>query len=158
MFISLFCSVSKQYCTIVINQTLSNEWLFSKVFYKQIFIYADATLDRTLTMRESRSNFTNIPKITKLFIFVQKGTKNFIITNKFRTIRTCLNLVLHISIILLYANHSWHYAIVLKLSGDIEENPGPKPSPNQSLSQEFQQYFCTLLYKNITFKGLHIDS
>ena len=50
---------------------------------------------------------------------------------KFRTIHTCLNIILYISILLLYANRFWLYEIVLKLSGDIEENPGPKPSSNQ---------------------------
>ena len=46
---------------------------------------------------------------------------------KRRTIHTCLNLILYISILVLYANHFWLDEIVLKLSGDIEENPGPKP-------------------------------
>ena len=53
---------------------------------------------------------------------------------KCRTIHTCLNLILYISILVLYANHFWLDEIVLKLSGDIEENPGPKPSSNQSFS------------------------
>ena len=53
---------------------------------------------------------------------------------KRRTIHTCLNLILYISILVLYANHFWLDEIVLKLSGDIEENPGPKPSSNQSFS------------------------
>ena len=51
---------------------------------------------------------------------------------KFRTVHTCFNLILYICILLLYANHFWFYKIVLKLSGDIEENPEPKPSSNQS--------------------------
>ena len=51
-----------------------------------------------------------------------------------RTIDTCLHLILYISILILYANHFWLEEIVLKLSGDIEENPGPKPSSNQSFS------------------------
>ena len=50
------------------------------------------------------------------------------------TIHTCLNLILYISILVLYANHFWLDEIVLKLSGDIEENPGPKPGSNQSFS------------------------
>ena len=60
---------------------------------------------------------------------------------KFRTIQTYLNLILYISMLLLYANHFWIYEIVLKLrrrrepgTRDIEENPGPKPSSNQSFS------------------------
>ena len=57
---------------------MSNEWLFSEVFYNQIFIHTEAIFNRTLTMREYKNNFTNIPKITKHFIFVQKGTKGFI--------------------------------------------------------------------------------
>ena len=53
---------------------------------------------------------------------------------KFCIIHTCLNLILYISILLLCANHFWLYEIVLKLSGEIEENPGPKPSSNQGFS------------------------
>ena len=52
---------------------------------------------------------------------------------KFCTICTCLNLILYISTLLLYANRFWLYEVVLKLSGDIEENPRPKPSSKQSL-------------------------
>ena len=52
---------------------------------------------------------------------------------KFCTICTCLNLILYISILLLYANRFWLYEVVLKLSSDIEENPRPKPSSKQSL-------------------------
>ena len=53
---------------------------------------------------------------------------------KFRTIHICLNLIIYISILLLYAKYFWLYEIVLKLSRDIEENLGPKPSSNQSFS------------------------
>ena len=45
-----------------------------------------------------------------------------------------MNLNLYISILVLYANHFWLDEILLKLSGDIEENLGPKPSSNQSFS------------------------
>ena len=54
---------------------LSNEWLLSKIFYKQIFIHTETMFNRTLTMREYKNNFTKIPKIAKLSIFVQKDTK-----------------------------------------------------------------------------------
>ena len=53
---------------------------------------------------------------------------------KFRTIHTCLNLILYISILLLYANHFWLYEIVLKFSGNIEENPRRKSGSNRSFS------------------------
>ena len=45
-----------------------------------------------------------------------------------------MNLILYISILLLYANHFWRYEIVLTLSGDIEEKPGPMLSSNQNFS------------------------
>ena len=45
-----------------------------------------------------------------------------------------MNLILYISISVLYANHFWLDKIVLKLTGDIEENMGPNPSSNQSFS------------------------
>ena len=44
---------------------------------------------------------------------------------KYHTIHTCLNLILYISILVLYAYHFWLDEIVLKLSGDTEENTGP---------------------------------
>ena len=53
---------------------------------------------------------------------------------KCRTSQTCLNLILNLSILVLYANHFWLDEIVLKLGGDTEENPGPKPSSKQSFS------------------------
>ena len=58
----------------------------------------------------------------------------FVEVSKCRTIHTYLNLILYISILLLYANHFWLDEIVLKFSSDIEQNPGPGPSPNQSFS------------------------
>ena len=67
------------------------------------------------------------PRVFEVFIFK-------FIKSKFRTIHTCLNLIAYISILVLYANHFWLDEIVLKLRGDIEENPGPKPSSNQSFS------------------------
>ena len=36
--------------------------------------------------------------------------------------------------IFLYVNHFWFSKIVLKVSGGVEENPGPKPSSSQSFS------------------------
>ena len=34
----------------------------------------------------------------------------------------------------LYLRHIWLYSILVKLRGDVEENPGPKPKPCQSFS------------------------
>ena len=56
------------------------------------------------------------------------------LTVKRRIIHTCLNLILYVSITVLYANHFWLDEIILNLGGDIEENPGPKPSSYQSFS------------------------
>ena len=53
---------------------------------------------------------------------------------KSRTICGYLHILLYISLIFLYVNHFWFFKIVLKLSGDVEENPGPKPSSSQSFS------------------------
>ena len=50
------------------------------------------------------------------------------------TIQTCLNLIWYINIFILYGNHFWLHVTALTLSGDIEENQGPKPSSNQSFS------------------------
>ena len=71
-----------------------------------------------------------------LFTLLECLKSSFLISliEKFRTISTCLNLILYISILLLYANHFWLYEIVLKLNGDINESPGVKPISNQSFS------------------------
>ena len=45
--------------------------------------------------------------------------------NKSRTICGYLHIILHINLISLYVNHFWFFKIVLKLCGDVEENPGP---------------------------------
>ena len=59
---------------------------------------------------------------------------SYIIKNKSRTICGYLHIILHINLICLYVNHFWFFKIVLKLCGDVEENPGPKPSSSQSFS------------------------
>ena len=71
-----------------------------------------------------------------LFTFLEclKSSSLSSLRLKFRTIHECLKLILFISMLLLYANHLWPYEIFLKLSGDIRENPRPKPSSNQSFS------------------------
>ena len=51
-----------------------------------------------------------------------------------RTICGYLHIPLHISLIFLYANHFCFFKIAVKLSGDVEENPEPKPSSSQSFS------------------------
>ena len=43
-------------------------------------------------------------------------------------------MILQISLIFLYVNHFWFFKIIFKLSGDVEENAGPKPSSSQSFS------------------------
>ena len=34
----------------------------------------------------------------------------------------------------LHLRYIWLYSVLVKLSGDIEENPGPKPKPSKSFS------------------------
>ena len=45
-----------------------------------------------------------------------------------------LRLALYIFMTVLYLRYIWLYSILVKLSGDVEENPGPKPKPCQSFS------------------------
>ena len=82
--------------------------------------------------------FCNAIFICSAYLFtLQECLKSSFLSSlraKRRTIHTCLSLILYLSILVLYYNHFWLDEIVLKLSGDIEENPGPKPSPNQSFS------------------------
>ena len=97
------------FCNIWYNQSFRNCSTF--IFFNPIFI-CEAYL---LTLLEClNSAFLSLLRV------------------KFRTIHTCLNLILYISILLLYANHFWLYEIVLKFSGDIEENPRPKSGSTRS--------------------------
>ena len=57
---------------------------------------------------------------------------SYIVRVKSRTICGYSHIILHISLLFLYVNHFWFFKINLKLSGDVEENPGPKPSSSQS--------------------------
>ena len=59
---------------------------------------------------------------------------SYLVRGKSRTIFGYLHILLHINLIFLYANHFWFFKTALKLSGDVEENPGPKPSSSQSFS------------------------
>ena len=63
-----------------------------------------------------------------------ESSLSYIVRVKSRTICGYLQILLHISVIFLYANHFWFLKIAMKLSGDVEENPGPKPSSSQSFS------------------------
>ena len=45
-----------------------------------------------------------------------------------------LRLALCIFMTVIYLWYIWLYSILVKLSGDVEENPGPKPKPCQSFS------------------------
>ena len=45
-----------------------------------------------------------------------------------------LCLALYIFMTVLQLRYIWLYSVLVKLSGDIEENPGPKPKPSKSFS------------------------
>ena len=99
------------FCNIWYSQSFRNCSTF--IFFNAMFI-CSAYL---FTLQEcSKSSFLNSLRVKR------------------RTIYTSLNLILYISILVLYANHFWLDEFVLKLSGDIEKNPGPKSSSNQSFS------------------------
>ena len=68
-----------------------------------------------------------------LIVYLESSL-SYIVRVKSRTICGYLHILLHISLIFLYANHFWFFKIAVKLSGDVEENPGPKPSSSQSFS------------------------
>ena len=63
-----------------------------------------------------------------------ESSLSFIVRVKSRTICGYLHIILHISLIFSYVNHFWFFKIVLKISGNVEENPRPKPSSSQSFS------------------------
>ena len=75
--------------------------------------------------------------LTYLFTLIVylESSLSYIVTVKSLTICGYLHIILHISLISLNVNHFWIFKIVLKLSGDIEENLGPKPSSSQSFCQ-----------------------
>ena len=67
-------------------------------------------------------------------ILYLEPSSSYIARVKSRIICGYVHILLHISLIFLYANHFWFFKIAVKLSGDVEENPGPKPSSSQSFS------------------------
>ena len=54
-------------------------------------------------------------------------------------------------------HHMWFYSLAIKCSGDIEENPGPKPNSCLFvyLSLEPKQHLCTQLYQIDSSSCLH---
>ena len=62
------------------------------------------------------------------------SSSSILLRAKFRISYTYLNTILYFSITLIYVNHFWLYNIFMKLCGDVEENPGPKPSSKQIFS------------------------
>ena len=59
-----------------------------------------------------------------LIVYLESSLSK-IVGVKSRTICGYQHVILHISLIFLYVNHFWFFKVVLKLSGDVEENPGP---------------------------------
>ena len=55
--------------------------------------------------------------------------------------------ILNLSMIGVYVHHNWVFVTIITLSGDIEENPGPKRNSNQSFS------ICHLNLKSITTRS-----
>ena len=108
--------------------------------------------------------FFNVIFICSAYLFtLQECLKSSFLSSlrvKCRTIHTCLNVILYISISVLNANHFWLDEIVLKLSADIKENTGPKPSSNQSFSicHRNLNSISAHNYIKVTFKDLHIYS
>ena len=68
-----------------------------------------------------------------LIVYLESSL-SYIVKVRSHTICGYLHIILHVSLIFLYVNHFWFFKIVLKVSGDVEENPGPKPSSSQSFS------------------------
>ena len=56
-----------------------------------------------------------------LIVYLESSL-SYIAKVKSRTICGYLHIILHITLIFLYVNHFWFFKIVLKVSGDIEEN------------------------------------
>ena len=62
------------------------------------------------------------------------SSSSILLRAEFRISYTYLNTILYFSITLIYVNHTWLYNILMKLCGDVEENPKPKPNSNQIFS------------------------
>ena len=97
--------------------------------------------------RKSYSNFTltffgcfSLPLFILLFLssfpkFFHANCKHIFIN---------LRLALYIFMKVLYLRYVWLYSILVKLSGDVEENPSPKPKPCLlNLSLEVVLFFHT---------------
>ena len=61
-----------------------------------------------------------------------QSSLSYIVRVQSRRICGYLHIILHISLISFYVNHFWFFKIVLKLSGNVAANTGPKPSSSQS--------------------------
>ena len=68
-----------------------------------------------------------------LIVYLESSL-SYIVRVKSRTICGYLHIILHICLIFLYVNHFWFLKIVLKLTGDVEKNLGPKCSFSKSFS------------------------
>ena len=62
------------------------------------------------------------------------SSSSILLRAKFQISYTYLNTILYFSITLIYVNHFWLYNIFIRICGEVEENPGPKPSSNQIFS------------------------
>ena len=70
--------------------------------------------------------FTCLVYLFTLIVYLESSL-SCMVRVKSRTICGYLHIILHISLVFLYVNHFWFFKSVLKFSGDVEENPGPKP-------------------------------
>ena len=89
--------------------------------------------------RKSYSNFRFIfswvlfiVAIVFMIYIVYLFPKNFHVSCKH--IFIYLRFALYIFLAVLYLRYIWPYSILVKLNGDVAENPGPKPKPCQSFS------------------------
>ena len=90
-----------------------NKWYsnFNFIFFLVFFI---AVIDSIIFMMYIVSLFPKFFHATCKHIFIY------------------LRLALYIFMTVLYLRYIWLYSILVKLSGDVEENPGPKPKSCQS--------------------------
>ena len=81
----------------------------------------------------------NLPKLLlELALFISLLLRHFSefleLQSRSKFIIASLNKIIFFSVAVILTNNFWHVFYLIKLSGDIDENPGPKLNSSQKLS------------------------
>ena len=104
------------------------------IHIKQHDIFKNAFCQSKMKQTITKEIFT---VFTSLLIFLLiSSSRTFIklLRSKVKFISLSFVRISYICVLLTFIHHIWLYLIIFNRSGDIEKNPGPKPSSYQSFS------------------------